>query len=101
DPEVAFVMWVPASAGTARRSRALLAQLRQFVERFADQSVDFPVIHRDGAEAFVEVDRRLVPVEDRPLQAAAVARLRDRGEPRQQRFAVAQSARFRFYEQIF
>src|SRR3569832_740042 len=61
---------------------------RQRVERIAGDAEHRPVVERNRSQGFIEVDGGLVPVEDGPFEAAAVALLRDRGEPREQRLAI-------------
>src|SRR5581483_12116119 len=62
---------------------------------------DGPFVVRCGAERAVEVDCRLVPIEDRPLDTAVAARAGDVDEARQQRFAEAGAAMLWLDEQVF
>src|SRR5438477_2215808 len=62
------------------------------VERITGEPVHGPLGVRFGAELLVEADRVDVPVQHRPLEAAAVALHRDLGELDQQRFADALAA---------
>src|SRR5687767_15491843 len=65
------------------------------------QPVDDPFLHLARAERSVEAERGLVPVENRPLHAAAVARLRDARELAQERAPDAVGALRGSHEQIF
>src|SRR5687767_11323946 len=69
-------------------------------EWLAGQSIDGPFRHRGRAERLIQPDRRLVPVEHRPLESAVVALDRDPRECREQRTANAATTRGRPHEQI-
>src|SRR4051812_4851366 len=77
-------------ARITRTLRTLIS--RQFLERVAGDAVDAPLIHRQRAEAAVEADGGLIPVQDGPFDAAAVALDRDLGDAREQRAPVAMAA---------
>src|SRR5438552_1149371 len=65
---------------------------RELAQRVAGDAEDRPRVHRRRAEPFIEPDRRLVPVEHRPLEAPAAPFDRERREMLQQRLAVAAAA---------
>src|SRR5205809_134798 len=59
-----------------------------------------PLRHRPGAEALVKADRRLIPVEHRPLEAAALPLHRHCGKLRQQPAADTVAPELRSHVQI-
>lgn len=73
---------------------------RQSAQRVARDAEGGPFVDRDGAERTIEADRRFVPVEHRPLEAAAAAGDGDFGEMHQQRPADALAAVCRPHEEI-
>src|SRR5687767_7724442 len=81
-------------------SFAAFASGGQCLQRRPGQPLHRPVAHRNSAQAAVEVERRRVPVEDRPLEAAAAALEREPREERHQRLAVAPAAVRRPDEEI-
>src|SRR5499427_3714357 len=84
----AFVSsWAPSGRG-------------ELAEGVAGDAEDRPRIHRLGAEFLVEADRRLVPVEHRPLEAAAAALDGESGQMHEQCLAVAAPAELRHDEEI-
>jgi hypothetical protein len=74
---------------------------RQPPDRRALDPVQHPLGQSGGAERCVERERRLVPVERRPLQPRAVALRGDAGDVREQRPADAGAASGRADEQVF
>src|SRR5262249_45309081 len=73
---------------------------RQLLQRLARQPEDPPLLHHLRAELLVEADCRRVPVEDGPLEAAAVASDRDPCELDQQTTADAEPPKLGPHEQI-
>src|SRR5258705_9054234 len=67
----------------------------------AGEPEDRSLVHRFRVEAAVELYRRLVPIEDRPLHAAAVPLHGDLREIRQERAANAAAAELGYDEEIF
>jgi len=67
----------------ALRSPSALA--REALERLAVEPVRDPLAHRARAEAAVEGQSELIPVERRPFQARAPTRAHARGHRREQR----------------
>jgi len=61
----------------------------QLLQRFAIQPVNRPFIHGPCSQPAIEIDGRLVPVQDRPLHSAATPLHRDRGQMLQQPFSNA------------
>jgi EAL domain-containing protein (putative c-di-GMP-specific phosphodiesterase class I) len=78
-------------------SSGLSCERRQRVSGHPEQA---PLVHALGAEAFVKTDRRLVPVEHQPLEAAAAALVRDARDMQQQRLAVTAAPVFGPHEQV-
>src|SRR5678815_4995813 len=78
------------SASGARSNMLAASQLR---ERLAGHAMHGPLVHLYRAETLVEVDRAHVPVEDRPLQPAAVTLQRQPRQVPQQRLAAALAAK--------
>lgn len=70
-------------------------------ERCSGEAKDCPILHRDGAEFLVEIDRGLIPVEHGPLHASATTRVGDGGEVEQQGATVTGAAIIRANEEIF
>src|SRR5690349_7112111 len=62
------------------------------VQRVVGEPEDGPLVHGDGAGGLVEVDRRGVPVEHRPLEARVAALDADLGQGAQQLLAQAGAA---------
>jgi hypothetical protein len=60
------------SRPSAGRQRSPSAPGGQVLECLPGHAVDRPPTHRGGADALVEADGRLVPIEDRPLEPATV-----------------------------
>src|SRR5262249_24428344 len=83
-----------ALTGIARRAREL-------EQRVTGDSKDPPVVHRDRAERSVKVDRRLVPVQHRPLEATAAALDRNSRQLAQHRPPVTVVPMRRSDEEIF
>ena len=73
----------------------------ELIEGIIRKSVSCPVLHRDCAEGFVEVDCWFVPVEDGPFEAGALSFCCDLGEVCEDLFAVAFAAVGGFYVEIF
>jgi len=67
-------------------------RLCEVLQRIAGDAEDPPRVHLLRAELLVEADRRLVPVEDRPLEPPAAALDGERREMLQQRLAIAATA---------
>ena len=72
----------------------------QLLERIAGQTKDSPVVERPGADALVEIDRELIPVENCPFESAAVSLDGDLCKRRQQSEADSLSACIRSNEKI-
>jgi hypothetical protein len=77
------------------------ARGRQTFQRAAGHARDPPVGQDDGTERFVEADRALVPVEDRPLETTALAVAGNRRERGEKRFPNAVAAVLGPDEEIF
>src|SRR4029079_9779643 len=75
-------------------------QRSETAQWLAGESIRVPVCKWLCANAHVEVDRELVPVQDRPLHSSAVARHRDGRELGQQCEPDALPARLRNYEKV-
>src|SRR5690606_37065764 len=60
----------------------------ELLQGVAAEPVADPLVAGDGADGLVELDRRLVPVEDRPFEAVVPAFHADAGQLRQERLAV-------------
>src|SRR5947209_17467577 len=73
----------------------------QPAHRLAFQSHRQPLAQHLCTQAFVEVDRRLVPVEHLPFHAVAILPLGDTSQLRQERLADAFAAILRLDEEIF
>ena len=69
-------------------------------ETLAGQPTELPLLHHARAHALVEAQRRLVPIEHRPLHAPASALNSKPGEVNQQPLSDAAPAPFRLDEQI-
>ena len=69
-------------------------------ELVARQATDAPLVEHMRAHAAIEGDRRLVPVEHRPFQAATLPALGDRRNVREQLLADATAAPLGHDEQI-
>src|SRR5262245_52372930 len=82
-----------AVMNSASEARSTTLAAPQPGQRLAAYAMHGPLAHRHRAEALVEIDRAHVPVEDRPLQPAAVALDREACEVPQQRFAAALAAK--------
>lgn len=70
-------------------------------ERCSGEAKDCPILHWDGAEFLVEIDRRLIPIEHGPLHASATTRVGDGGEVEQQGATVTGAAVIGANEEIF
>ena len=75
--------------------------LSQCLQRIAGHAHDAPFVHEPGAEALIEVDGGLVPVEYVPLQTGAVTFDGDGGDADEQSLADAASAGRGLYEEVF
>src|SRR3954469_10107513 len=64
------------------------------------QAIDDPFTLRASAHAFVKADRRFVPVQDGPFEAAAAARVGDAKKFGEQSFANAPSAQVRVHKKV-
>src|SRR3984893_49657 len=89
----------PAVSGGVPPLRGLLS--RKTGKRLTGEAVHRPVGIRPRPQALVKPDRVPVPVENRPLQPAAPARDRQRGQMREQRAADPQASLLRKHEKIF
>src|SRR5262245_59458048 len=69
-------------------------------EGFSCHSIHGPIVHGYGAEVLVELNRRLIPVQDRPFEAAATAFTRKAGEVDEKGFAETAATHFRDYKEI-
>ena len=78
-----------------RRQAARSARLRQPRQRVPSDAEHGPVFQGHGAQRLVELPRRRVPVQHRPLEAPAAPVLRDARRLQQQRLAVAAAAKLR------
>lgn len=70
----------PASSrvhGVVTRDRILLGGFRQLVQGIAREAPYRPSVHWARSEGCVEINRWLVPVENRPLHASTVSFNRD------------------------
>src|SRR5687768_9382373 len=65
------------------------------------QPKNSPLIHRLRAELAIKLNRRVVPIEHRPLHSAAPALLRNLRETFKQRAAIPLSAQIRPDKEIF
>src|SRR5262249_30060821 len=90
------------SSGFGPRTSTPIAELfsGKRAQRLACEPVDGPVRVGPCAEPLVEPDRAFVPVEHRPLEAAAPALHRDLGEPLEQRLADARPALLGDHEKV-
>src|SRR6185437_413707 len=73
----------------------------EFSQRFAAETIDVPSAHALGAEAFVEIDGGLVPVEHRPFDFVAARFHGLLGKMGDERFAITASTEFGTNEQVF
>src|SRR5437016_449752 len=73
----------------------------QYSQLLSREAIHRPLVHRLGAEGVVEIDGRLIPIQDCPLQTAAAALPGDVRETGQQSLAVALSPRLRLHEEVF
>ena len=73
----------------------------KFFQFIFGEAIDSPILHGNGADAFVKVDGRLVPVEANPFHAAAVALQCQLGQMLQQGFSVAEASLLWQHEEIF
>src|SRR3984957_11707811 len=88
---------LPALDGPGRRTaRSLLGKPRQWLP---DQAVRNPLVHRLRAEALVEAERQLVPLQRRPFQAPALLTGR-RSDRRKQSPPDARAAVLRAHEDV-
>ena len=90
-------VWV--KDGMDASAEALAAALPR-TRTVAGDAKDRPFLHGPGAETFVELDRGLVPVEHRPLEASAIALGGDLRQMREQRAPRAAPAPLGTHEQV-
>src|SRR5688572_3805414 len=74
--------------------------VRQACQRFAGHAIGRPLVHRHRTEALVEVDRSLIPIQDRPLEPTAAPLHGKAGQVLQQRGAAAMAAKLLAHVQI-
>src|SRR5471030_3335544 len=72
----------------------------ELLQRLARDPEQPPLLHAHRAQALVEADRRLVPVEDHPLEAPALALVGDAREGKQKCPAAASAAMRGLHEQV-
>src|SRR5437867_2415322 len=73
----------------------------QAVERLAGHPENRPLTHRNRAQSLVELNRRLIPIQNSPFEAAAIALARDLRQMYQQIAAKAFPTHFGNNEEIF
>src|SRR3954451_13299834 len=83
------------------RDRSRATGRRQPLQRAAGEPVGRPLVHALGPEAFVELDRRRVPVEHGPIDPAAAALDREARQRHEQRLAEPAAAELRADEKVF
>src|SRR5205085_5794035 len=69
--------------------------------RFASHSKYLPLLHRNRAKIFVELNSRLIPIQDGPFESPAVALARNPGQRNEHRPSESFTAHFRNDEQVF
>jgi hypothetical protein len=67
---------------------------------FAGYAIYGPIVHWNGAEVLVELNRGLIPIEHRPLETAAIAVDRESGQVHEKGFPETAAPHFRDYKQI-
>src|SRR5690242_21945907 len=77
------------------RQIALLGGVGGGLEGVADEHDVFPFVHEDGAKAIVEIDRRLIRVENFPAHAEVIFVPGDAGHVVEQSLADALLAKLR------
>src|SRR5512138_1787247 len=75
--------------------------LRERTQRFTGQTKYRPVVERIGADSFIEIDRKLIPVEHCPFESSAIAIYGNSRKLREQSKPNTMTPRFRFHEKIF
>src|SRR5262245_1214574 len=93
------MMW----AEPGRQKPVALASLRgrEPRESLAGDAEDGPVVQRCGAQRFVELDGRRIPIQRCPLEAGAAPLMRDARHVQQQSAPVPLAAKLRLYVDIF
>src|SRR5678815_4816897 len=99
----AYSLYVERAAEGANEADGPLSSLSpgELAQRLSGDPCEDPLLAQARAEALVEADGGAVPVEHRPLHAAAAARDRDLGKRAQQRLAGAPAALRGANEQVF
>src|SRR5262249_32936311 len=73
----------------------------QTLDCLARHAKDCPLRHRHGAELFVELNSRIIPVEDSPFETAALSLASNLGQLDEHRSAKTLAAHLRFHEKVF
>src|SRR4030095_7389238 len=102
---IRFIRTTLYSRGPREQSRCYTfnksLRVREASQRFARYAKYRPLIHRDGAKILVELDRRLVPVENSPFESAAISFARDSRQLNQHGPAKPLTAHLWNDEQVF
>src|SRR5262249_44482176 len=96
----AIILAAPARAKSTPYFNKSL-RVREASQRFPCYAKYRPLIHRDGAKILVELDRRLVPIENGPLESATIPFARDSRQFNQHGPAKPLTAHLWNDEQIF
>ena len=78
-----------------------MLKFSQILQRLTGHTEHGPLVHRDGAQLFIESDCRFVPVENGPFESAALALARDPGKFNKHGATVSPAPHFRNDEQVF
>src|SRR5262245_59351653 len=91
----------PTEGSRPTRASTGTSVVSQTLDCFTRHAKDCPLRHRHGAELFVELNSRLIPVQDSPFETAALSLASNLGQLDEHRSTKTLAAHLRFDEKIF